>query len=137
MIIIDNFLKLEDLNEICSIPLKTIARDKINFYHNSIDINKNLKNDCFNPKLLNRLHKNYHSKAINLLKELNPLKVKLYDYSEFDLIETGADYQFPIHDDIPDKLLSGVIYIKPEKNTGTIFYKNKKILNENSHSLWW
>ena len=54
------------------------------------------------------------------------MKVKLYDYSEFDLIETGADYQFPIHDDIPNKLLSGVIYTKPEKNTGTIFYKNKK-----------
>ena len=44
--IIDNFLKLEDLNEICSIPLKTIARDKINIYHNSFDTNKNFKNAC-------------------------------------------------------------------------------------------
>ena len=26
----------------------------------------------------------------------------------------------------PSKLLSGVIYINPEKNKGTIFYDNKK-----------
>ena len=73
-----------------------------------------------------RLHKNYHDKAINILNELNPSKVNLYDYSEFLICETGYNYKFPIHDDIPNKLLSGVIYIKPEKNIGTKFYKNKK-----------
>jgi len=123
---IDNFLKQEDFNEICSVTLKSIGRNEVHVYHNSIDKNKNLKNDCFDSKLLNRLHNNYHAKAMSFLEELNPLKVKLYDYSEFHLIETGSDYEFPIHDDTPDKLLSGVIYIKPEANTGTIFYENKK-----------
>ena len=61
-----------------------------------------------------------------LLEELNPQKVKLYDYSEFHIIEVGANYKFPVHDDTPNKLLSGVIYLKPEENMGTIFYKNKK-----------
>ena len=62
----------------------------------------------------------------NLLEELFPEKVDLYDYSEFHIIETGANYKFPVHDDTPNKLLSGVIYINPEKNAGTIFYENKK-----------
>ena len=130
---IDNFLKQEDFNEICSVTLKNIGRNEVHVYHNSIDKNKNLKNDCFNSKLLNRLHNNYHAKAMSFLEELNPLKVKLYDYSEFHLIQTGSHYEFPIHDDTPDKLLSGVIYIKPEANTGTIFYENKKGEGKNTN----
>ena len=36
------------------------------------------------------------------------------------------NYKFPIHDDIPDKILSCTVYLSPEKNAGTIFYSNKK-----------
>ena len=50
----------------------------------------------------------------------------MYDYSEFQIVETGANFVFPIHDDTPNKLLSGVVYLKPEYNSGTIFYENKK-----------
>ena len=124
--ILDNFLEKKDLDDISSIQLEKINKNEIRVYHNSIDKNNNTKGDCINSEILKRLHKNYHDKALSLLKELNPLKVKLYDYSEFHIIETGADYQFPIHDDTPNKLLSGVIYIRPEKNSGTIFYENKK-----------
>ena len=31
-----------------------------------------------------------------------------------------------ISDDTPNKLLSGVVYLKPEKNIGTIFYEDKQ-----------
>ena len=55
-----------------------------------------------------------------------PEKLSLYEYSEFHIIETGADYKYPIHDDTPNKLLSGVVYLKPSVNSGTSFYKNKK-----------
>ena len=33
--------------------------------------------------------------------------------------------KFPIHDDTPNKILSGVIYLSPEKNSGTTFYNDK------------
>ena len=124
--ILDNFLEKQDLEDILSIRLKKITKNEIRVHHNSIDKNNNIKADCIEPEVLRRLQKNYHDKAMNLLKNLSPLKAKLYDYSEFHIIETGADYQFPIHDDTPNKLLSGVIYISPEKNSGTIFYENKK-----------
>ena len=64
--------------------------------------------------------------AINLLKQLYPEKVDLYDYSEFHIIITGANYKFPIHDDTPSKLLSGVVYLNPEHNKGTMFFDSKK-----------
>lgn len=123
--VIDNFLEKKDFDQIVSIKLSRTDRDKIKVYHNMIDKNENIKVECLNSELLKKLHHNYHTKAMNLLKELNPLKAELYDYSEFHIIETGADYEFPIHDDTPDKLLSGVVYLKPEENTGTIFYENR------------
>ena len=54
-------------------------------------------------------------------------KVELYQYSDFHIVIAGPDYSFPIHSDKPNKLLSGVVYLAPEKNLGTILYSyNKK-----------
>lgn len=124
--IIDNFLKKEDLEKLNSLALSSIKDNEIKVFHNSIDQNKNIKNSCISVEALEQLQKNYHYQAIDILRELNPKKLDLYDYSEFHIIVTGKNYKFPIHDDTPNKLLSGVIYLKPNKNTGTIFYSNKK-----------
>ena len=43
---------------------------------------------------------------------------------------TSKNARFPIHDDTPNKLLSGVIYLSPQKNTGTSFYTDKKGSNK-------
>ena len=123
--IIDNFFSEQDFKEILSIQLKHIGSKEVKVYHNSIDKFEKTNVECISKNFLIKLHKNYHMKAINLLKELNPEKVDLYDYSEFHIIETGADCKFPIHDDTPNKLLSGVIYIRPKINVGTIFYTSK------------
>ena len=88
----------------------------------------------YTEKFLRELNDTYHNIALELLRELNPKKEILYDFSEFHIIITGPDASFPIHDDTADKLLSGVIYIKPENSSGTNFYKQKmekvrKLLN--------
>ena len=62
---------------------------------------------------------------MEILKELNPKKINLYDYSEFHIVESGSKYKFPIHDDIPAKILSGVIYLEPEDNKRNFFYETK------------
>ena len=124
--IIDNFLKDQDFSDLCSLNINTVERNSVKVYHNSVYNNGQIKNDCIDKDTLKRLVKNYNHKALELLEELNPKKVDLYEYAEFNIIETGADYKFPIHDDTPNKLLSGVVYLKPEKNSGTIFYDNKK-----------
>ncbi len=124
--IIDNFLKKEDFEYLSSVNLKKIGRNDVKVYHNSIDKEDKTNCECIDDEKIKNFQKNYHSIALNLLEELSPEKKKLYEFSEFHIIETGADYSFPIHDDIPNKLLSGVIYLKPEENTGTIFYDNKK-----------
>ena len=133
--VFENFLKNDDFNDLIKIPMDFVGKTNIKIYNNAVNHNGIIKSENINSDLLLRLHKNYHSFAINLLKKLNPKKVNLYEYSEFSLIITGSNYKFPIHDDTPDKLLSGVIYLFPEKNTGTIFYENKN--GENKKIIEW
>ena len=122
--IFDNFLNKEDFREIESLDLPLPKSDELKIFR-----------EFLSKESLNRLNNNYHQKAINLLKELCPEKIKLYDYSDFHLILTGKNYKFPIHDDTPNKLLSGVIYINPEKNSGTKFYVSKA--DKNGKEVEW
>lgn len=122
--IFDNFLNKEDFREIESLDLPLPKSDELKIVR-----------EFLSKESLNRLNNNYHQKAINLLKELCPEKIKLYDYSDFHLILTGKNYKFPIHDDTPNKLLSGVIYINPEKNSGTKFYVSKA--DKNAKEVEW
>ena len=124
--IIDNFLSDSDFKKITSLTLDQIPENSIKVYHNEIDKRNNIQKSCLESSLIETLHKNYHQKAFKILENLNYKKSKLYDYSDFTIIKTGKNYKYPIHDDTPNKLLSGVIYLQPKINTGTIFYKNKK-----------
>jgi hypothetical protein len=133
--IIENFLNSKDLSLLCSLKIEPVNHDNIKVHQNIINGNQIVKNECIDPEILKSLNDRYHKLAINILKELNPEKINLYDYSEFYIIETGSNYKFPIHDDIPNKLLSGVVYLKPEKNSGTLFYKNKK--GEDKKEIEW
>ena len=55
--IIDNFLDQKDLEEITSIKLKIISNHEVKVYHNQIDKNNKIKNDCLNSEFLKRLQK--------------------------------------------------------------------------------
>tara|TARA_B100000780_G_C21113745_1_gene450330 strand:+ start:1722 stop:2384 length:663 start_codon:yes stop_codon:yes gene_type:complete len=123
--IIDNFLKKEDFDDLCGLNLENNFENEFKVYHNEIN-NNQIINSTINDDLLRKIHNNYFSKAMDILKEICPEKMNLYDYSDFTIIITKKDSKFPIHDDTPNKLLSGVIYLYPEKNSGTIFYSDKK-----------
>jgi hypothetical protein len=133
--IIDNFLNEEDFNELTSLNIKEVKDNEVKVYNNRIDNTGLIKGSIIKDDTIRRFFKNYHSKAIEVLKQLNDKKVDLYEYSEFHIINTGANYKFPIHDDTPNKLLSGVIYLSPNKNSGTYFYDNKK--GDNKNEIQW
>lgn len=133
--VIENFFSQEDFDELCKLELNKTGPQEVKVYHNAINGDNVIQNDCINKNLLKKLNKNYHEKAMSILIELNKEKAELYDYSEFHIIETGLNCKFPIHDDTPNKLLSGVIYLKPEKNLGTFFYNNKQ--GEGEREIEW
>ena len=123
--IFDNFLDAEDLKEL-SIYAKNLNNGQdIHVFHNEIDLNNKILHASIDKGLLIRLNKKYLEKGISILKELNEKKVSLIDYCDFSIIKTKKKIKFPIHDDTFNKLLSGVVYLYPEKNIGTIFYNTK------------
>ena len=129
--IIDNFLNDNDFNELQKFNLDKEFKEDFKVYHNKIN-DDGIIESTIDQNLLKRIHKNNFLKTINILKEINPEKFELYEYSDFSVIITKKNSKFPIHDDTPNKLLSGVIYLSPEKNLGTIFYSDKKGSNKTS-----
>ncbi len=123
--VIDNFLDKDDFNELCNIKIDYNFNNEFKVYHNEINDDQIICSSI-NENLLKKIHKKYFSKAMKILEELSPKKMDLYDYSDFTIIVTKKNSKFPIHDDTPNKLLSGVIYLSPEKNSGTSFYSDKK-----------
>ena len=121
--VIDNFLEEKDFKAIEKIKLSKINSNNMRVFNNTISKDGTImKNDCIEKKILQSLQKKYHAKALKILNELCPEKIKLYEFSEFHIIQTGANYKFPTHDDTPIKLLSGVIYVEPVENKGTMFF---------------
>ena len=132
--VIDNFLDLEDLNKLIS-SINQENTDEIKVFHNKISSKNEIMESSLSHDLIKNLQKKYFPKAIKILQELSPEKVKLYDFSDFTLIITDKNKKFPIHDDTPDKLLSGVIYLHPEKNSGTKFFDNRR--GDNERAIDW
>ena len=91
-----------------------------------------IKNPFTRSKLIpDNEHAFFTNNLDSILKELNEEKVNLIDYSDFTIIKTKKNKKFPIHDDTFNKLLSGVVYLYPEKNIGTIFYNTKNGKDKN------
>lgn len=129
--IIDNFLSDELFIYLNSIKLKNVSDNEIYNHHNKISKDGSIKATCISVENLKKLHSECHKIAMELLREFNPNKVDLYDYSDFNIIETGKNYNFPIHRDQVNKLLSGVVYLYPQKNLGTILYDDRYGKNPN------
>ena len=123
--IFDDFLEPEDFKEISAYAKNLNNERNIHVFHNEIDLKNKIINASIDKKFLVRLNERYLKKAINILKELNEEKVNLIDYCDFTIVKTKKNKKFPIHDDTFNKLLSGVIYLYPEKNVGTFFYNTK------------
>ena len=132
--IIDNFLNENDYKRLCDLNINKNVEKKFHVYHNEIN-DKGVIKSVIDKSLLEDIHKNCHSKAMKILKEICPEKADLYEYSDFTIIVTSKNSKFPIHDDTPNKLLSGVIYLSPESNSGTIFYNSRQ--GENRTEIDW
>lgn len=133
--IVKDFFKPEHFNILKSLDLKPTNKDQLSIYHNKVTKNGKIYSECINKNILAELDKVYRKKMLEILFELYPEKVKYFDYSEFHIIETGSHYSYPIHNDNPEKLLSGVIYLAPFENKGTIIYDDKN--GKNPKEITW
>lgn len=123
--IIDDFLAQDDFEFLCNLELPVPENDNWTISKNQIY--KNGKTNCIFPKkITKRFQKRYFERLIDILYTHAPEKIKDVDYMEFNIVQTGKDFIFGVHPDSKSKLLSVVIYLTPEENTGTILYDNEK-----------
>ena len=85
---IDNFLNASDFSELSNYARNLSINEDITVYHNEIDEKNNIIESSIDKDLLIKINKNYFSKALEILKELNPEKAKLFCYSDFTIIKT-------------------------------------------------
>jgi hypothetical protein len=126
-IIIDNFLKKEhyDYLESHLAHLAALNSKPHHVYDNYIDSENVVNSSSLQEEFVRELQNSYHHVCMDILTRLAPLKAQLYTHSEFHLVYTKNAFSFPIHDDIPQKLLSCVVYLSPKENLGTYLYKKK------------
>jgi hypothetical protein len=75
---------------------------------------------------LKNFAKSYTKKLFTQLENLAPERLSLVTWLELNLVWTDKDAVFDKHVDSPNKLLSVVVYLCPEKNRGTILYSDEK-----------
>ncbi len=123
--IIDDFLAEDIFVELCSLSAQCDPTKRKSYRHKVSLDGTMTQGGVFHKELVKRIHNTHHHGMMHLLKELAPEKVELYDHSSIEFIIVGKNKKWPIHDDTPQKILSVVVYLSPEKNKGTILYSTK------------
>lgn len=123
-LVIDNFFTDQELQELRRHQAE-VKNAEIKISHNHIKSNGEVKSEILDTGFLQGIDATYLNPLLAILSCLSKKKPELYEFSDFHLITTGPDYQHQIHDDIPKKLLSVVVYLNPEKNNGTFIHKDR------------
>ena len=120
--IVDNFLTLEDLAYLQSLLeiLEPKSDSQTSF--------RNVKYDSSNKNVISKekflqLEETYRPRAMEILQSLAPYKLDLVDDVVLNLQSTPPNFSFPVHLDDRRKVLSGVVYLKPNLSTGTFIHK--------------
>ena len=69
--VVDNFLNESDFKELCNQNLNKDFESEFKVYHNEINDHGIIKSSI-DEGLLKKIHKNYFSKAMNILNEISP-----------------------------------------------------------------
>lgn len=124
--VIDNFLDKTHFDFLSNVEFGKVKDREWKNYANTIINGSVTKSSGHIPQdILLEMEKAYTPKLMKSLEELAPNLVKRVTHCEITLTAIGKDHIFHIHTDVKSKLLSTVIYITPEKNSGTLLYNTK------------
>ena len=88
-VVLEDFLVPEDFERLRQQELDSVAPDDIKIYHNKVCANGRVEAENLPAEFLLHMQKRYHGRSLQILKDLAPKKVSLYDYSDFHLVVTG------------------------------------------------
>jgi len=126
-IILDDFLSENEVKSLNRVDISKVPSNGVlTCYHARIFKDKNIEpkteGDIIPIENIMSIHNKYENLFYSILSKICPAKSNLIEFMDYHLTITGKDSNYPIHDDLPYKLLSTVIYLKPENNMGTLIY---------------
>ncbi len=125
-ITIDDFLESYHFNILSRIDPGEIKPKGRKAFINSVKDGKTVAvSGQISEGVLLDIDRRYTPGLLEALDTLSPGLSKSYTYTELTIIATGRDYSFRIHPDVKSKILSVVVYLAPEKNSGTLLYNSK------------
>jgi len=126
-IVIDNFFEesdfsvlLKGITDNLKNAVDSVKPEELVVLSSTIYSNGVVDTEVFDKVHLLSLHKKYHPIMLAMFEKLCPERVHLYDYSMFHVTITGKDYKYPWHTDALSKIFSGIIYMHPQMNKGTV-----------------
>lgn len=127
-IVLDDFFADAEIKYLNNLDISDVASDQASIlYQLRIFKDRNIepkgKDGALIPiEKITAIHNKYEPLFYSLLLKLCPTKSNLIEFIDYQIILTGKDCKYPIHDDVASKLLSTVIFLKPESNCGTLIY---------------
>lgn len=130
-LIIDNFLTDEHFDFICKNLIFNNVQDSSEnrdtfavSKDNVINIRKTNGVTNLHSEFILDMYLTYNPRLLTYLESLAPEKMKDYHETNISFVAGSKNYSYEKHTDIRDKLLSVVVYLHPEHNTGTRLYEH-------------
>jgi hypothetical protein len=135
-IVIDDFLDREHLRKLSEIPFKTSGAEWEMLTHtitNDGTVTRSFMSSVnrtetpyFSEQDSIDIYNAHHQYMLSALQELNPERAKRQiKHTELNIVMSGKDFVWPIHNDSKDKMLSVVIFVAPNENEGTWLYEDQ------------
>ncbi len=116
-IVVDNYFSPGDFSLIKNFAKKA---------YQGTNIKKDTRNLIVAPKEITNLDRNDYWKFYDALNTERFPHVQVDRELNFLVPQPDKTYEYPIHDEHPDKLLSIVVYISPNQGSGTQIYREDK-----------
>lgn len=145
-IVVDDFLNKEHLRKLSEIPFQTSGAEWEMLTHTiredgTIDQSfmssvKRTDAPHFSEQDSIDIYNAHYQSMISALQQLDPERAKRQiKHAELNIVMSGKDFVWPIHNDSKNKMLSVVIYISPEENEGTWLYDDQA--GNNARQIEW
>ena len=145
-IVVDDFLNKEHLRKLSEIPFQTSGAEWEMLTHTiredgTIDQSfmssvKRTDAPHFSEQDSIDIYNAHYQSMISAWQQLDPESSKRQiKYTELNIVMSGKDFVWPIHNDSKNKMLSVVIYISPEENEGTWLYDDQA--GNNARQIEW
>ena len=135
-IVVDDFLDTEHLRKLSEIPFKTsgtewemlthrITKDGTVTRSFMSSVNRT-ETPYFSEQDSMDIYNAHHQYMLSALQQLNPDRAKRQiKHTELNIVMSGKDFVWPIHNDSKDKMLSVVIFVAPNENEVTWLYEDQ------------